>query len=223
MLKQASTACRAATRCAAPCAHIAELDAVRDVADIDAGAVEPNAHARAVAIELLVVERRQHDVVHGAAGRDAGDQRAHQKPRQRGVAVGKMIDVGLVPLRAVDRRKPKPAETRIAGVAGVRRRHRVAAEPRRNRACGPGSSSPPPRCSRAPWSDSRGSSCVRAARSSPPRSCRRADRRCSRTARCNCALLCADIGNSATNSRSGRALLSCPAEIVVHHPASGRR
>ena len=72
MWKQASTACLAATRCGTPGAHVADVHGVAGVAHIDAGRVEPDAHILPVAIELGVVERRQHDVVHGVAGRDAG-------------------------------------------------------------------------------------------------------------------------------------------------------
>ena len=81
------------------------------------------------AVELRVVERRQHDVVHGAAGRDARDQRAHQQPRQRRVAVGEMIDVGLARLRrspASGSPSPRSPDSR------ARARRRPA--PRRSRA-----------------------------------------------------------------------------------------
>ena len=50
-------------------------------------------------IERPIVERRQHDILHRASRRGAGNERAHQQPRQRGVAVGEMIDVGLLPRR----------------------------------------------------------------------------------------------------------------------------
>ncbi len=118
--------CRDAVQLAV--AHIAELDAVAGVADIDAGAVEPDAHVRGRDVEPAVIERRQHDVVHRRARRDAGNERAHQQPRQRRVAVGEMIDVGLARAPDCRPRQAEPVEARIAGVARVGGGHRVAAD-----------------------------------------------------------------------------------------------
>ena len=109
MWKQASTAWpgRDAARHAG--AHIADEHGVAVVADIDAGRVEADADILPVAVELAVVERRQHHVLHGVAGRDVRQQRAHQQPRERGVAVGEVIDVGLP--RPLDRAgSPRPSK-----------------------------------------------------------------------------------------------------------------
>src|SRR5437879_6532865 len=78
-------------------------------------------------IERRVVERRQDDILHRASRRDAGNERTHQKPRQRGVAVGEMIDVWLA--ATTGRWQPQAREARITHVAQVRRRHGVAAKP----------------------------------------------------------------------------------------------
>ena len=76
-------------------AHVGDQHPVGRVAHVDAGRIEADTHVVRSQIEQIVIERRQHDVLHRAPGRDAGNKRAHQKPRERGVAVGKMIDVGL--------------------------------------------------------------------------------------------------------------------------------
>ena len=119
MLKQASTACVRRHAVELAVAHIGELDPVADVAHVDAGAVEADAHVAAVDIELGVVERRQHHVVHGAARRHRRNERAHQQPRERRVAVGEMIDVGLVHLRIAGVGQAEPVEARIAGFARI--------------------------------------------------------------------------------------------------------
>ena len=108
-------------------AHIADEHGVAGVADVDAGRVEPDAHILPVAIKPAVVERRQHHVLHGVAGRDIRQQRAHQQPGERGVAVGEVIDVGLP--RPRPHRQPEALEPGIAEIARVRGRHRVASEP----------------------------------------------------------------------------------------------
>jgi len=46
-------------------------------------------------IEPAVVEARADDVIHAAPRRDAGNHLAHEEPRERGVAVGEVIDVGI--------------------------------------------------------------------------------------------------------------------------------
>ena len=127
MWKQASTACLAATRRVHARAHIADEDGLAGVANIDAGRVEPDADILPVTVELAVVEWRQHHVVHAVAGRDVRQQRAHQQPGERGVAVGEVVDIGLPRPRA--RRQPEAVEAGIAEVARVRGRHRVASEP----------------------------------------------------------------------------------------------
>ena len=110
-------------------AHVSDVDAAVAVGDTDAGAVEPDAHVLAVAVELRVVERRQHDVVHGVARRDARHQGAHQEARERRVAVGEMVDVGLVEIRVLA--VVGQAETGESGISrflGVGCRHRVGAD-----------------------------------------------------------------------------------------------
>ena len=108
-------------------AHIAYEHGVAVVADIDAGRVEADADILPVAVELAVVEPRQHHVLHGVAGRGVRQQRAHQQPRKRGIAVGEVIDVGLPRVRP--RRHAEAVEAGIAEVARVGRRHGVASEP----------------------------------------------------------------------------------------------
>ena len=110
-------------------AHIADVHAVAGIADIDAGRIEPDANGLAVAVELAVVERRQHHVVHAAACRHRRHQRAHEEACQRGVAVGEVIDVGL-PRSGIRRhRQCQSLESGIAQIARVGGRHGVAAEP----------------------------------------------------------------------------------------------
>ena len=111
-----------------PSADVAELDAVAHVADVDAGAVETDAHAGTREIELAVVEGRQHHIFHRVPRRHGRNERAHQKPRERGIAVREMIDVGIVLLGIVRRRQAEPVEARIAGVTGLARRHCIASE-----------------------------------------------------------------------------------------------
>ena len=108
-------------------AHVADAHAVAGIADVDAGRIEADAHALAVAVELGVVERREHHVVHAVAWRDVGNERAHQQTSERGVAVGEVIDIRLA---CGDlRQQAQAVEARIAELAGVAGRHRVASEP----------------------------------------------------------------------------------------------
>ncbi len=114
-------------------AHISKLDADARVAHVDAGAVETDAHARSIGIELAVIEGREHHVIHrrfprGAAGHRGRDQRAHEEARQGRVAIGEMIDVGLGPLRAHLRGQPEPAKSGIVEGAQVLGGDRVAAD-----------------------------------------------------------------------------------------------
>ncbi len=74
-------------------------------------------------IDLSVVEAREDDVIHGTAGRDAGNQPANQHAGDRRIAIGKMIDIGLLGLRAERRTlrfEPGQAEC-------LARRHRIDA------------------------------------------------------------------------------------------------
>ncbi len=101
-----------------------------------------------------------------------------------GVAVGEVIDIGLAPGRVGCR---AAASGRRSPDSRDRARRRPAprrSRARRSRACGPGSSSPPPRCSRRSWSGSRDSWCAcRSARFSATDLARPADRGCRHRAR----------------------------------------
>src|SRR5262245_4120356 len=59
--------------------------------------------------------------------RDVGNERTHQKTSERGVAVGEVIDIRLA--RGDLRQQAQAVEARIAELAGVAGRHRVAPEP----------------------------------------------------------------------------------------------
>ena len=96
---------------------------------MDAGRIETDADRLIAAVERAIVERRRHDVVHRVARRRAGNERADQEPRDRRIAVGEMIDVGLLPRRVGAARELQAGEARIAEIARLGRRHRVAAEP----------------------------------------------------------------------------------------------
>jgi phosphoenolpyruvate carboxylase len=61
------------------------------------------------------------------AWRDVGNERAHQQTSERGVAVGEVIDIRLA--RGDLRQQAQAIEARIAELAGVAGRHRVASEP----------------------------------------------------------------------------------------------
>src|SRR5262249_32906690 len=76
--------------------------------------------------ELLIVEMRQHHVIHGVAGRNVRDERTHQKPSERSVAVWEVIDVRLSCGAA---RQAQAVEARVAQLAGVVGRHGVASKP----------------------------------------------------------------------------------------------
>ena len=110
-------------------ADIGDLCLVAVSADMDAGRIETDADRLIAAVERAIVERRRHDVVHGVARRDAGNERADQEARDRRVAVGEMIDVGLLPRRVGAARELQAGEARIAEIARLGGRHRVAAEP----------------------------------------------------------------------------------------------
>ena len=107
-------------------AHVANEHTLGRIADVDAGRLEPDAHALAAPIELVIVETRQHHVIHGLAGRNFRDERTHQKPSERSVAVWEVIDVRL-PYGAA--RQAQAVEARVAQLAGVGGRHGVASKP----------------------------------------------------------------------------------------------
>lgn len=112
-----------------PRARVGHVHLGIGVTHVEAGRIEADAHGCAVAVELAVVERRQHHVIHAGAGRDVGHKSAHQQAGKRGVAVGEVIDVGLA-LRGLGRgRQAERIEPGIAEIARIGGRHRVAAEP----------------------------------------------------------------------------------------------
>ena len=79
--------------------------------DVHDRAVEPQAHGRRRIVELAVVGAGGDHVVHVLAGNDSGNQLAHQQPRDRRVAVGKVKDVRLFFLA---RRQTQPVEARVS-------------------------------------------------------------------------------------------------------------
>ena len=56
--------------------------------------LQADADGRAQSVQARIVEGGGDEVFHAAAGRHALDQRAHQRARQRGVAVREVVDVG---------------------------------------------------------------------------------------------------------------------------------
>src|SRR5262249_3014079 len=111
-----------------PAAYVADADFAVFLTHVDAGRVEANAHVRFGAVEPVVVEPRQHDVVHGVAGRGVRDERARQEPRDGGVAVREVINIWLLAFGGVLRRQTEAGKTRIAELGRVGGRHRIAAE-----------------------------------------------------------------------------------------------
>ena len=98
---------------------------------------------------------------------------------------------------------------------------------RRSRAGGPGSSSPPPRCSRRFSSDNRDSSCASECRAFPSRTCPPADRRARierdnlRLARLRNRKSRHELGRAAC--RSARASSSSPSRIAGHQHVAAER
>ncbi|MNO84537.1 hypothetical protein D3C76_758800 [compost metagenome] len=80
-------------------AAVADVHAAADVAHAHRCTVEADAHRGFGLIELGVVERGEDDIVHGVPRCHGRDQAAHQQARQRGVAVGEVVDVGLFHFR----------------------------------------------------------------------------------------------------------------------------
>ena len=122
MFQQASTHARAAHRIHVAAAKIRDLDAARrrriaDIARAHHRAAEPDAYRRLRPIEARVVDPRRDDVLGTVARHAVGNQIAHQKPRDRGIAVGKMERVGAAVIGIA-----------VGGVAGVRRRAALEAE-----------------------------------------------------------------------------------------------
>jgi hypothetical protein len=72
-------------------------------------------------IELIVGEWCRHDVFHGRARRARGNQTAHEQPRDRGVAVREVVDIGF--FRACRQRLALRAQARQ--VQGFARRHGI--------------------------------------------------------------------------------------------------
>jgi len=73
-------------------------------------AVQPNFHGGAGLVQLALIRLCGDYVFHGRPGECLGNQRAHQQPRNRSVAVRKMKNVGLFFLR---RRKPESLKAGI--------------------------------------------------------------------------------------------------------------
>ncbi len=138
--------CRDAMRFAI--ADIADTDRLAALTHIDHGRCETDADAAVVAIESIVVKAGEHDVVHGTANRYCRNERAHQQARQRGVAVGEMIDVRLAPFGMVVGGKAEGRRSRDNRSYAARTPAPRRSRARRSRAGGPGNNSPPPRCSR---------------------------------------------------------------------------
>ena len=110
-------------------ADVRHPDLATGLRDVHAGRLQAHADRLPVLIEPRVIERRLDHVLHRAARRNRGNERADQHPRQSRVAVREMIDVGLAPGGVGAARELQPGEARIAHVARLGRRHRVAAEP----------------------------------------------------------------------------------------------
>ncbi len=84
-----------------PALHIGNLDffrslGVSEILNMYGSATEAQSHRRVVPVQPRIVEGRADNIFHGLAGRDAGNQPANKKPRNRGIPVGKVIDVRLV-------------------------------------------------------------------------------------------------------------------------------
>ena len=69
---------------------------VPGIGDSHRRTIQAQSDGGAVDIEFGVVEISEHHVVHGMAGCHLGDQAADQKTGDGGIAIGEMVDVGLV-------------------------------------------------------------------------------------------------------------------------------
>ena len=113
---------------------------VRDHADLDQSSpfttrttvlIEADPHRIARPVELLVARLREHDVVHAPPRHRRGHELAHQQPRDRGVAVREVIDVGLGQLggRLLGCRHRDARKSRIRVEPAVQRRQQVGRQP----------------------------------------------------------------------------------------------
>src|SRR6266403_3170498 len=88
---------------------------------------EPQAHSVFGQIEPAVVEARADDVIHAAPRSDAGNHLAHEEPRERGVAVGEVVDVGIAFKNpGLWHLQPEPLESRVFATPCEQRRYRLA-------------------------------------------------------------------------------------------------
>src|SRR5262249_52336769 len=93
----------------------------------DAGAVESNPDILLAPVERIVIEAGENDIVHGVPRRYAGHESAHQEPRNRRIAVGEMIDIGLVEFRIrATGRQLEAGEARIACFHEIESRNCIA-------------------------------------------------------------------------------------------------
>jgi hypothetical protein len=74
---------------------VADADSVAALPYIDDRRLQTKAHVVAGTIKRAIVEAGEHDVIHCVPGPGAENERAHQKARQRSIAVGEMINVRL--------------------------------------------------------------------------------------------------------------------------------
>src|SRR4029077_1040337 len=77
-------------------------------------------------VEPAVIEARADDVIHAATRRYAGNQLAHEEPRERGVAVGEVVDVGIAFQNPrLWHLQPEPLESRVFATPREQRRYRL--------------------------------------------------------------------------------------------------
>src|SRR5262249_5610669 len=103
-------------------------DRIATLAYIDRGRLQTNAYFVVDAIERAIVKGGEYDVIHGVTGRDVRNERTHQQPRQRRIAVGGMINVRLTPFRMIVGWKIKSGEAGIAEAAQIERGNCIAAQ-----------------------------------------------------------------------------------------------
>ncbi len=81
-----------------------------------------------LAIELAIVEAREHDIVHRGARSDGRNKLAHEQARDRRVAVGEMIDVRLFLFGGAAARERLALRLEARQVQSLARRYRVDAD-----------------------------------------------------------------------------------------------
>src|SRR4029077_4030019 len=78
-------------------------------------------------VEPAVIEARADDVIHAATRRYAGNQLAHEEPRERGVAIGEVVDVGIAFQNpGLWHLQPESLESRVFATPCEQRRYRLA-------------------------------------------------------------------------------------------------